>query len=685
MRAGNFELMGWRTSPTSYRGTFYKLNSTASNLAANNGDIVHLYADWYDPDAAILPVQPDPPLEKCSAEDGTPITVGQFSGSYAKQYTYDLAGNRTSLQVSADCTVQNVSYTYDALNRLATVSESGQQQAAYAYDANGNRASLTYANGVTETYRYNKANWLTNVENRNIDGVVSSFTYTYYASGSQKSKADQAGIITSYTYDGLNRLTQESETGGLTHSYSYDNAGNRAQMTVSGTESYVTTYRYDAVNRLLSENRTGDGSAETLYTYDADGNLLTRTATSSDGIAGATYQYDLFGQLVLANEGGIQAAYAYNAQGIRTEKTTSAGWTQYLLDGGNVIGEQTDAELITYLRGVNLISRTAAGNTEYYLFNAHGDVTELTSNRAVVTKTYHYDAFGVETSPAPQDENPFRYCGEYFDTETGTYYLRARYYDPNIGRFTQQDTHWNTANIIYGDNPQKINEREDKLGLKTYSYAPQITAVMQSGNLYVYGVSNPVAWIDANGGFVISATAATLIAAAVGGTINIATTIIAAKVTGQEISALDIIIAGASGALSSSGVGFLVAAGGGIAGAYTAWSAYQSGASLGGALVSGAVSGLITVGSSSNIAGHVANLQLYTPVNAAVNKTVNIGLNEFAFGISDTVFSTASNAISAATSKSAVALNPKSNRNAPKPSAPTRAGGGGQKSLMAMW
>ena len=190
--------------------------------------------------------------------------------------------------MSTGSTVQNVSYTYDALNRLATVSESGQQQAAYAYNTNGNRASLTYANGVTETYRYNKANWLTNVENKNAGGVVSSFTYTYYASGSQKSKTDQAGNVTSYTYDGLNRLTQEAETGGLTHSYSYDNAGNRAQMTVSGTESYVTTYRYDAANRLLSENRTGDDSSEMRCTYDADGNLLTRTVTSADGIASAT-------------------------------------------------------------------------------------------------------------------------------------------------------------------------------------------------------------------------------------------------------------------------------------------------------------------------------------------------------------------------------------------------------------
>ena len=122
------------------------------------------------------------------------------------------------------------------------------------------------------------------------------------------------------------------------------------------------------------------------------------------------------------------------------------------------------------------------------------------------TRAYDYDAFGVEKNPDPLDENPFRYCGEYFDRETETYYLRARYYDPTIGRFTQQDTHWTTANSIYGDNPQKINEREDKLGLKSYSYAPQITAVMQSGNLYVYGVSNPTVYMDRDGRFINTVT-----------------------------------------------------------------------------------------------------------------------------------------------------------------------------------
>ena len=123
----------------------------------------------------------------------------------------------------------------------------------------------------------------------------------------------------------------------------------------------------------------------------------------------------------------------------------------------------------------------------------------LADSTGASTRAYDYDAFGVEKDPDPLDENPFRYCGEYFDRETETYYLRARYYDPTIGRFTQQDTHWTTANSIYGDNPQKINEREDKLGLKSYSYAPQITAVMQSGNLYVYGVNNPIYYIDETG------------------------------------------------------------------------------------------------------------------------------------------------------------------------------------------
>ena len=98
--------------------------------------------------------------------------------------------------------------------------------------------------------------------------------------------------------------------------------------------------------------------------------------------------------------------------------------------------------------------------------------------------------------------------------------------------------------MIYGDNPQKINEREDKLGLKTYSYAPQIIAVVQSGNLYVYAVGNPVMYADEDGEM------AKLIKAAIHGAIN---GIIAAMTSDAENTTdyvVDIAIAFGSGFVS---------------------------------------------------------------------------------------------------------------------------------------
>ncbi len=128
----------------------------------------------------------------------------------------------------------------------------------------------------------------------------------------------------------------------------------------------------------------------------------------------------------------------------------------------------------------------------------------LVSAAGTQTKTYDYDAFGNEKDRVGADPNPFRYCGEYFDVESGSYYLRARYYDPSVGRFTQEDTHWNASNMIYGDEPQQIGEYEDPLGTSRYVYAPQITAVMQAGNLYGYGLGNPIRHFDPSGEIAIT-------------------------------------------------------------------------------------------------------------------------------------------------------------------------------------
>ena len=92
-------------------------------------------------------------------------------------------------------------------------------------------------------------------------------------------------------------------------------------------------------------------------------------------------------------------------------------------------------------------------------------IVALTNTSGTVTKRYDYDAFGNEENPSSSDTNPFRYCGEYFDTETQTYYLRARYYAPTIGRFTQQDSVLATTRKLAND-----YEYVDPLSLNLYSY-----------------------------------------------------------------------------------------------------------------------------------------------------------------------------------------------------------------------
>ena len=98
------------------------------------------------------------------------------------------------------------------------------------------------------------------------------------------------------------------------------------------------------------------------------------------------------------------------------------------------------------------------------LHPGHGNVTNLTDSSGAIVKTYSYDAFGVEQNPSDSDTNPFRYCGEYYDSEIEQIYLRARYYDPSLGRFTQQDP------------------------------------AMEDGyNWYIYCKNNPIIYIDPSG------------------------------------------------------------------------------------------------------------------------------------------------------------------------------------------
>ncbi len=326
-----------------------------------------------------------------------------------------------------------------------------------------------------------------------------TYAYTYYLDGNQKTKTDHNGKVTSYSYDGLGRVSSEAETGGNTMAYTYDLFGNRSTLTVTGTESYTVSYSYDLNNRLLSDEKvTGDVTVTTSYTYDANGNQIIKetstfapagTATNSGiSLSGdidpvSAYGYNGFNQMVSAYDNGHTMTYSYRPDGLRLSKMVDNVTTTHIWDGQNIIAESgTDGTIIAnYIRGVNLIAAKKSGGLSYYLYNAHGDVVQLTDTTGTVSRIYDYDAFGNEktiTGQTGTDTNPFRYCGEYKDSETGTIYLRARYYDPVVGRFTQRDTVFGVANKL--SNGQSIT---DPLSL----------------NLYTYCYNNPVMYIDPDG------------------------------------------------------------------------------------------------------------------------------------------------------------------------------------------
>ena len=111
------------------------------------------------------------------------------------------------------------------------------------------------------------------------------------------------------------------------------------------------------------------------------------------------------------------------------------GNNKHVWDGNNITAEKYYSSVTVYVYGIALIK----SGTRYYLYSWHGDVIALINLAGSITKTYEYDAFGVEDDIDDSDSNPWRYCGEYYDKETKELYLWARYYDSVTGTFTQED------------------------------------------------------------------------------------------------------------------------------------------------------------------------------------------------------------------------------------------------------
>ena len=245
-------------------------------------------------------------------------------------------------------------------------------------------------------------------------------------------------------------------------SYYYDNNGNQTTQNASYRKPISTEQPEHALN------------------VDAEGET-----TFSNAIELVVNKYDGFNRLqkVESIKKGLKTIveFAYNGDDLRTSKTVKKSnnnyqpeVTMYYYDRQHVIVETNDSGSIQarYVRGINYIARIGNDNHQsYYLYNGHGDVVQTVAENGTVENQYDYDIFGnpILTVEEGGYSNAIRYSGEFYDQETGLYYLRARYYDSYTGRFVSEDSYW--------------GEDSNPLSL----------------NLYTYCENDPVDFIDPSG------------------------------------------------------------------------------------------------------------------------------------------------------------------------------------------
>ncbi|MBE9088610.1 DUF4114 domain-containing protein [Microcystis aeruginosa LEGE 11464] len=357
-------------------------------------------------------------------------------------YTYDKASNILTLTVPSGTTT----YTYDVLNRLDTVKDADNGVTDYNYDAVGNLIKTVFPNGVIENQQYDLLNRLTYLENRNDTSIISSYTYTLDAMGNRVKVVENDGRTVEYNYDNLYRLTQEKITdtvaGNKTITYSFDAVGNRLEKVDSVAGK--TTYNYDKNDRLLKEILGGN---ITQYQYDDEGNLLAKV---ENGATTTNYEWNAKGELtaVEVTENGEtgRIEFEYDHSGIRVAIDVDGEVTRFLIDNNQqqyaqVIEEyQTNGTVnTTYTHGWDLISQNDGANRIYYQVDGLGSTRLMTGNNGSVVVEYDYDAYGNLTRKVGDAENNYLFAGEQFDEAVDGYYLRARYYDPNTGRFASVD------------------------------------------------------------------------------------------------------------------------------------------------------------------------------------------------------------------------------------------------------
>lgn len=478
----------------------------------------------------------------------TPRTLVSYtynSENYQEGYTYG-SGNNVSMVTYGNGVSYNVAYdgrgnlsllnnaymVYDNRGNLVKRASGGFNdlgEITYNYDLSGRlinktvcpggdiaEKSLTYKyleqKNLVDKYRfcYYDTSFVTSFEYGDInEGQIADAVYGVKLDGTlqigyhydnlarQNERTlytDETPITTTYGFKSLDDtstsyLVDTVTENGYIYSYTYDAVGNITAYTKKNAttnevvETYV--YQYDSKNQLTYAGT--DLTNGISYTYDANGNILTKIDHSNNttitygytdptwadlltSYNGQTITYDAIGNplqynngtpmsfewsygrmLTYAGVGDTFTLYTYDQEGNRASKQNAEGYIKYLNLDGVLYGEYrrlySGYKYVYYFYDDNdqMYGFSYDGTPYYYQYNLQGDVTGIYDSNGQLVVEYKYDAWGkVLSITGPQAStigqiNFIRYRGYYYDSETGFYLAGTRYYDPVTGRFINAD------------------------------------------------------------------------------------------------------------------------------------------------------------------------------------------------------------------------------------------------------
>lgn len=355
-------------------------------------------------------------------------------------YTYDRLDRVASINAQG---APAISYAYDNLNRLTSIT-SGDQTHTYGYTGvNPLVQSLTRPNGSTTGYSYNNLNQLTEIANRTGAGAVfDRYVYTH----------DSRDMIANETVETAQALTALAES--------------------------VQTYNYNQVNQLLDKT-----NPEKSLVYDADGNVIQGYTPNGDTFTAA---YDAENRLksieYIDSQGGqlrrLEFSYYYNDFLARVQTYVNQAKTADLRivrsgylplqdrDGSNAVQR-------AYTWGLNMgggiggLLAVAEGGQHYqYLYDGKGNVSAVLDAAAQPVASYRYDAFGKLLAKAGSFEQPFMFSTKRYFEGAGLSYYGYRFYQPVMGRWLTRDPLQEVGGInLYGFTSNNPINRIDPYGL----------------------------------------------------------------------------------------------------------------------------------------------------------------------------------------------------------------------------